>query len=184
MKKEKQLSVTSVMNEIDSEIKAPFSPKHPDYWNMLSEIILECQRLRFEKNISQKLLSEKMETKQSVISRFENMGRKPNYDFLVRLAHELGCNPKMYLDGDFSVQVPYELREKLLEIAEQKNVDIEKYLTDCISSAINEDYIEYSSTFFNGKEYQNNYDMETLCSNDYIAFNSESLKNQEVDEAE
>ena len=57
MKKEKQLSVTSVMNEIDSEIKAPFSPKHPDYWNMLSEIILECQRLRFEKNISQIFVS-------------------------------------------------------------------------------------------------------------------------------
>ena len=47
---------TQTLSEIiDSEIKEPFSPKHPDYWNMLSEIILECQRLRFEKNISQKI---------------------------------------------------------------------------------------------------------------------------------
>lgn len=183
MKKEKQFSVTSVMNEIDSEIKEPFSPKHPDYWDMLSEIILECQKLRYEKKISQKELSEKMETKQSVISRFENMGRKPNYDFLVRLAHELGCNPKLYLDGDFSVQVPYELRAKLLEIAKRKNVDIEQYLTDCIASAITEDYVEYSSTLFNDKEYQSNYDMESLHSNDYILFNSESLENQEFDTA-
>lgn len=181
MKNENQLSLASIMNDINSEIKESFSPKHPDYWNMLSEIILECQRLRFEKNISQKLLSEKMDTKQSVISRFENMRRKPNYDFLVRLAHELGCNPKMYLDGDFSVQVPYELREKLLEIAEKKNVDIEKYLIDCIVSAINEDYIEYSSTLFNGEEYQNNYDIKALWSNDYIAVNSEPLENLESD---
>ena len=36
MKKENQLSVTSVMNEINSEIKEPFTPKHPDYCNMLS----------------------------------------------------------------------------------------------------------------------------------------------------
>ena len=89
----------------------------------------------------------------------------------------------MYLDGDFSVQVPYELREKLLEIAEKKNVDIEKYLIDCIVSAINEDYIEYSSTLFNGEEYQNNYDIKALCSNDYIAVNSEPLENLESDAA-
>lgn len=183
MKNENNLSITAMMKNINSAITESFSPKHPDYWTMLSEIILESQRIRFEKDISQKQLAEKMETKQSVISRFENMGRKPNYDFLVRLAHELGGNPKMYLDGDFSVQVPYELRSKLQEIVKQQNTDIEKYLTNCLISKINDDYIEYSSTLLQNTGYQNKYDIEACSSDFYIKFNSGSIKQNDYDEA-
>lgn len=134
------ISVVSMLKEVDNERNVKFSKDEPAYWNMLSEIILESQRIRYEQNISQKELSEKMETKQSVISRFENLGRTPNYDFLVRLAHGLGCNPKMYLDGDASVQVPYELRDKLEAIVSSKKITIEDYLVSCIKEAIEKDY--------------------------------------------
>ncbi len=57
-------------------------------------MIQECVSKRIEKKLSQKDLAERMGTKQSVISRFENMGRIPNYDFIIRLANALDLNLK------------------------------------------------------------------------------------------
>lgn len=66
--------------------------KDSKYWDALSQMITECERLRLQKELSQKDLAERMGTTQSVISRFENMGRTPNYDFIVRLADALDCS--------------------------------------------------------------------------------------------
>lgn len=168
MENRDELSVVSIMNEIKDSANIRFSKEHPDYWTMLSDIILESQKLRYEQNISQKVLSEKMETKQSVISRFENMGRTPNYDFIVRLANSLGGKAKIYLDGDFSVQVPYELRKKVLDIISKRKISLDNYLIDSLTSKINEDYISYNSSILDANEYSNSYTKDTIDISSYI----------------
>lgn len=121
-----------------------FDKNNPLYWNLLSEIILESQLIRTSKGITQKDLADIMDTKQTAISRFENMGRAPNYDFIVRLAHALDCNPKLFIDGKYAVKVPDSLKQELEYIAEKKDVTIENYLLDSITKTIEADYKEIS----------------------------------------
>lgn len=140
MAEKAEFSALELINEIKSEPQE-FSKKSSDYWNMLTHIIIESQNIRYQKNISQKELADRMGTTQSVISRFENLGRTPNYDFIVRLAHALDCDAKIFLDGNYVVQVPQDLRNKLDKIIADKKTSIEAYLTNCIRDNISDDYI-------------------------------------------
>lgn len=137
------ISVDEVINTIDKNNEnKKFDKNNSLYWDMLSEVILENQILRKRKNITQKELADRMDTKQTSISRFENMGRAPNYDFIMRLANALGCEPKLYIDGKYSVQVPNELKDKVNEIVKKKNISTVSYLADIIERNICKDYRE------------------------------------------
>ena len=74
-----------------------------DYTRPLAQLTSECVELRDTFGISQTQLAERMNTKQSVISRFENLdGRLPSYDFIARLSAALGHSPGMTLYGDWT----------------------------------------------------------------------------------
>lgn len=134
-----------IIESITKENKEkPFDKNNALYWDMLNSFILEVQLLRHEKGITQKQLADRMQTKQTAISRFENMGRAPNYDFIVRLADSLGCNPKLYVDGDYAVQVPEHLRASVMKIAEKNHISVESYLTEIIQNAIMTDGQKFS----------------------------------------
>lgn len=69
--------------------------KDPDVVKALKETELEYQiaraliRARIEQNLTQKQLAEKLNTKQSVISRLERATSLPSLSFLKRLANAL-----------------------------------------------------------------------------------------------
>jgi hypothetical protein len=73
-----------------------------------------------------------MKTKQTVISRFENMGRLPNYDFIARLPLALGHTPGMTLCGDYMAVVPIEKQNFIKELAEKENISTRKFIQDIL----------------------------------------------------
>lgn len=107
-----------------------------NYWKPLSNIILESVLTRAAKNLSQKDLAEKMNTKQSVISRFENMGRLPSYDFFARLSLSIGYEPGMTLRGNYMATVPIEKEKMVNEIAKRKNIPPKKLVQSILNKGI------------------------------------------------
>ena len=107
-----------------------------DYWTPLSKIILESLELRHLYEMSQADLAESMKTKQSVISRFENMGRLPNYDFIARLSLALNHSPGITLYGDYMAVVPLEKQNVIKEISENEGVSTKKIVQSILEHGI------------------------------------------------
>ena len=102
----------------------------------LEEFILEVIERRAELKISQKELAEMLGTTQSVISRFENMGRKPGYEFIRRVSEALGGKLMITLNGDYAVVVPEELRPFVDKKAKEENKTTKEVLREFISEHI------------------------------------------------
>lgn len=107
-----------------------------DYWRPLSKIILESIELRDYKGLSQTDLAKLMKTKQSVISRFENMGRIPSYDFIARLALSLGHSPGITLYGDYMAIVPFEKQSFIKHLADQENISTKRIVQNILNESI------------------------------------------------
>lgn len=104
----------------------------------LEEFILEVIERRAELKISQKELAEMLETTQSVISRFENMGRKPGYEFIRRISEALGGKLMITLNGDYAVVVPAELRKRVDELADKEGLTPKEFLNLLISESLDD----------------------------------------------
>lgn len=102
----------------------------------LEEFILEVIERRAELKISQKKLAKILGTTQSVISRFENMGRKPGYEFIKRISEALGGKLMITLNGDYAVVVPTELRERVDELANKEGLTPKEFLNLLISESL------------------------------------------------
>jgi transcriptional regulator with XRE-family HTH domain len=107
-----------------------------DYWTPLSKMILECIGIRAKKDISQKDLADLMDTSQSVISRFENMGRKPSYDFITRLAFALGYSPGITLFGDYMAIVPEDKQEIVAQLSDNKQMKTQDFVQYILETGI------------------------------------------------
>ncbi|NOY08477.1 MAG: helix-turn-helix transcriptional regulator [Spirochaetes bacterium] len=107
-----------------------------DFWIPLTKIIMESLEIRSKKNLSQTDLARLMRTRQSTISRFENMGRKPNYEFLSRLAIALEHSLGMTLYGDYMAVVPEEKQDLVKVLAKQKNISTVDYTQNLLDMAI------------------------------------------------
>ncbi len=107
-----------------------------EYWDPLAQLIMETINARHRQKLSQSSLAKRMKTKQSVISRFENMGRLPSYDFISRLALSLGHRPGMTLNGEMMYVVPEALRESLAKRALQTRVSVQDLVTRLIRAGM------------------------------------------------
>jgi transcriptional regulator with XRE-family HTH domain len=94
----------------------------------LEEFILEVIERRGELEINQEELADLLETTQSVISRFENLGRKPGYDFIKRVIEKLGGELLITLSGNYTLVVPKELREKVDKLASKEGFNTKGFL--------------------------------------------------------
>jgi len=132
----RQTSFTDLLDEsyLESGNKARI-----DYWAPLSRIIVESMEIRRKQGITQQSLAEMMKTRQSVISRFENMGRIPNYDFVARLAIALGHAPGMTLYGDYMATVPLSKQEAVRVKAAENGVSTRTYVESLMERALFED---------------------------------------------
>lgn len=126
-------SVSSLMDQIYIEAE---NKKDLDYWNGFSQIIIESQKLRYDNSISQKDLAKRMGTKQSVISRFENMGRLPSYDFFSRLSLAFDHSPGMTLFGDYMGVVPTGMQHIVKEHAIEKNISTGTLVQELLENAL------------------------------------------------
>jgi transcriptional regulator with XRE-family HTH domain len=133
---EKNKPEHSIIDMLEEQYLKANNKKDIDYWAPLSQIILESIIIRDSKNMSQADLAKEMDTRQSVISRFENMGRTPNYDFIARLALALGHTPGMTLFGDFMAVVPFDKQSLIKKMAENENVSTVKYVQDLLEKSI------------------------------------------------
>lgn len=126
----------SVIDMLDEEYRESGNKDEIDYWIPLSKIIVESIELRDSLEMSQTDLASKMKTRQSVISRFENMGRIPNYKFIARLSLALGHAPGMTLHGDYMGVVPIKDQQLVREMADKENMSTQRFVQSIIDQGI------------------------------------------------
>ena len=128
-----QRSISDLMHQIYKEVE---NKKQLDYWNGYSQIIIDSQNLRYENKYSQTDLAKAMGTTQSVVSRFENMGRKPSYDFFARLALAFNHSPGMTLYGDYMSVVPTKY-QKMIEVkASEQGISTSDFVQNLLEQAL------------------------------------------------
>lgn len=102
----------------------------------LEEFIVEVSNERIAQEMSQADLAKKMKTTQSVISRFENMGRKPSFEFMQRLAKALGGKMGITIHDDYTVTLPKEYRETVDKLSKKAGKTPKESLQEIVASAL------------------------------------------------
>lgn len=134
--KTEKITEKSINDMLDEQYMEADNKGELDYWAPLSKVIMESIELRDSKGMSQTDLASVMKTTQSVISRFENMGRLPNYDFIARLAAALGHSPGMTLYGDYMAVVPFEKQIFIKKMANEENISTRKFVQKLLDQGI------------------------------------------------
>lgn len=114
-----------------------------DSYTPLSSLVLEVIEERVSQNLTQEDLARRLGTKQSAVSRFENLGRKPGFDFLERLARALGGKLFVTIHGRYVALVPRKYRGFVDELAREQKVEPEKVVKELLVEAI-EQKIRYA----------------------------------------
>jgi transcriptional regulator with XRE-family HTH domain len=107
-----------------------------DYYAPLNDLILEIVEERVRQNLTQGDLARRLGTRQSAVSRFENLGRKPGFDFLYRVASALGGKLFITIHGRYAALVPHKYREFIDKLAREENKDPETVVKDLLVEAI------------------------------------------------
>ncbi len=128
----------SVIDLLDAQYLAADNQEEINYWKPFTRIIMEAIEARDVQNLSQADLAARMKTRQSVISRFENMGRLPSYDFIARLSIALGHAPGITLYGEYMTAVPLSKQGFIQEIAKKKQIPTWKVVEQILEKAIDE----------------------------------------------
>lgn len=120
---------TPLSNYFDAREADSSAPGSEQYYLAVANLATECTVLRDEQGLTQDELARRMGTKQSVISRFENLdGRLPSYDFIARLSLSLGQTPGMTLSGDFMAVVPLEQQSLVRDLAAREGVSTRSFV--------------------------------------------------------
>ncbi len=109
-----------------------------NYWMPFSELIMESVFLRDINSLTQIDLAKKINSKQSVISRFENMGRLPNYDFLARISKAFDQRLGITLQGDFMAIAPIHSQNEIKYLAKKYKMTTRDYIQLLLDEKINE----------------------------------------------
>ncbi len=104
--------------------------------SLTADLVFEAIRRRIELGLSQQDLADIINSTQSVISRFENLGRQPSIAFLERIAKALELNLRATLNGDYMYVVPYRLQTYIRQSAETQEAPIGEYLRNAITDYI------------------------------------------------
>ncbi|MDA3947585.1 MAG: helix-turn-helix domain-containing protein [Spirochaeta sp.] len=129
----KRPSITDLIDEVQDEIGVS---DEVAYWTPLTDFIHETIRARYVEGLSQADLAERMDTKQAAVSRFEHLGRKPSYDFVVRLAHAFGHQLGLTVYGEFMAVVDERDRAEVASIAEASGKKTRDVVSDLLREGI------------------------------------------------
>jgi len=103
---------------------------------LLSEFILDIVDLRRRKNISQKELAEIMGTKQTSISRFENLNTNPKINYLYKITKALGENLYISPFGNYSYTIPLIQQNEFKAIAKENGNSPKEELKELVKNHI------------------------------------------------
>lgn len=134
--KKTNLNENSVMELLDKQYLEAEDQNEVNYWDSLARIIMEAIESRHVQGLSQADLASLMKTKQSVISRFENMGRRPNYDFIARMSIAFGHVPGMTLYGEHMAVVPQDKHQFVKHLSTKEGVSPQKLVEQLLGDAI------------------------------------------------
>lgn len=129
----KRPSITDLIREVQDEIGVS---EEVAYWTPLTDFIQETIRARYDEGFSQADLAARMDTKQTAVSRFEHLGRKPSYDFMVRLAGALGHELGLTIHGEYMAVVDEENRPEVARIAETSGKKTRDVVSDLLREGI------------------------------------------------
>lgn len=104
--------------------------------SIYEDLVVEvaCERVRMD--LTQRQLADVLGTTQSVISRFENLGRKPSLDFLGRIATALGHKLCVTIFGEYNHLLTAEQRESVDNIAETRGESKQEIIDRLFSSSL------------------------------------------------
>ena len=133
------MSDTDRTESVARILRQGLSPEEQDeaqYWAPLSAVVIELRRLRSEYGQSQSDVARAMDTRQSVISRFENLGRKPSYDFLSRLAQVFGGKLGLTLSGQYCALAPTKYRAQIRAEAQRRGIATDEVVMEALISGL------------------------------------------------
>jgi transcriptional regulator with XRE-family HTH domain len=128
---------TPLSNYFDEHGAENQAPGSEEFYLPVANLATECVVMRDEQGLTQEELAQRMGTKQSVISRFENLdGRLPSYDFIARLSFALGHTPGMTLFGDFMATVPLEQQPLVKDLASREGTSSRAFVESLLGWAL------------------------------------------------
>lgn len=104
----------------------------------IQELVIEVIKERLRSDMSQTELAAMIDTKQSVISRFENYGREPKISSLEKIARVFGSRFRGTIHGDFMYVAPEQFRECIAKQAVDSDLSPLEYLTELLTSYLKE----------------------------------------------
>jgi len=133
---QEDMNEKDLLEFLEEEYESADNKDELDFWDPYSGLIAENLELRSKFSYSQSNLADKLKTKQSVISRFENLGRLPSYEFLTRLSKVYGHKLGVTLYGDFMAVVPLEKQELVKQWAKEKNQQTDNFIQELLKEQI------------------------------------------------
>jgi transcriptional regulator with XRE-family HTH domain len=110
----------------------------------LAEFMAEYEYQKGIQGITQTELAQKVETRQSAISRFEAMKHPPNYEFLVKIAGALGDTLFMSPAGSYCLDIPYDLRAAAKAVAERRGMTVAEFATNVLREILSRESFQVS----------------------------------------
>jgi len=136
------------MKRLDAKMTEEIKKKYPENFvdpqrfeidysdDILFSLIEQEITLRINRGWTQADLAERMNTKQSAISRFENYGRKPSLDFLINLCNALGTKYINSLDGEYTLVIPDKYKGEIKEKADAFDLSPNEFIKYLFFSAL------------------------------------------------
>jgi|WetSurMetagenome_2_1015567.scaffolds.fasta_scaffold23538_3 transcriptional regulator with XRE-family HTH domain len=106
----------------------------------LSSFLADFEYLRESKHLTQKEIAKTMGTTQSAVSRIESYKTNPSYKQLVKLSTAVGGELSLTPMGDMSITVPYDLQDKVNELAESEKKSAADWLLLELRKTIEDKY--------------------------------------------
>ncbi len=145
MQRGNAMSKNEVLDYFDEVLSEDQSLKNYEIeYAPLANFINDYEYLKESKGLNQKDLADLAGTTQSAISRFEKMDNNPGYKFLRKISSALGDELLITPMKSRTFTLPYDLHEKVEELAVENKIDVQEFIARLIKEQISQHYSRYS----------------------------------------
>ena len=138
----KNINVLDYMDSLEKEDKD--LDLFVKMYEALSSFLTDFDFLKDSMGLTQKDVADKMGTTQSAISRIASMKTNPSYKQLQKMAEAVGGELLITPMKDMTAQVPYDLQNKVRELAKGENKTTNEYLDEVIRDSIQSEFKWYA----------------------------------------
>jgi transcriptional regulator with XRE-family HTH domain len=108
------------------------------FYEFVSDLILDFQEIRKQKQLTQADIAQKMGTHQAVVSRFEKFKSMPSLEFVFNYAKALDVSLVCTPYSNYTVVLPKKEHNKAEFIAQNQHQSTHAYLTNVVVNHIDE----------------------------------------------